>query len=95
MTPNIAIVHVNCLHGPSFRLWLPLFLLWIPAILLARLPGFELRWIWWLSVGATIMQLCMNLLLLRREFRGQSLCRVAVHGEAAALCGSVQRERCH
>ena len=35
MTPNIAIVYVNCLHGPSFRLWLPLFLLWIPAILLA------------------------------------------------------------
>jgi hypothetical protein len=35
MTPNIAIVHVNCLHGPSFRLWLPLFPLWIPAILLA------------------------------------------------------------
>ena len=35
MTPNIAIVHVNCLHGPSLRLGLPLFLLWIPAILLA------------------------------------------------------------
>ena len=35
MTPNIAIVHVNCPHGPNFRLWLPLFLLWIPAILLA------------------------------------------------------------
>jgi hypothetical protein len=35
MTPNIAVVHVNSLHGPSFRLWLPLFLLWIPAILLA------------------------------------------------------------
>jgi len=35
MTPNIAIVHVNCVQGPSFRLWLPLFLLWIPAILVA------------------------------------------------------------
>ena len=35
MTPNLAIVHVNVLHGPNFRLWLPLFLLWIPAILLA------------------------------------------------------------
>lgn len=35
MTPNIAIVHVNVLHGPNFRLWLPLFLLWIPAVLLA------------------------------------------------------------
>lgn len=41
----------------------------IPAFLLARLPGFELRWIWYLSVGATIVQLLMNLLLLRREFR--------------------------
>ncbi len=40
----------------------------IPAILLSRMPGFELRWIWWLSVGATILQLGMNLLLLRREF---------------------------
>ena len=35
MTPNFAIVHVNWVHGPNFRLWLPLFLLWIPAILLA------------------------------------------------------------
>lgn len=35
MTPNIAVVHVNHLHGPNFRLWLPLFLLWIPTILLA------------------------------------------------------------
>ena len=34
MTPNIAIIHVNCPYGPNFRLWLPLFLLWIPAILL-------------------------------------------------------------
>jgi putative MATE family efflux protein len=41
----------------------------IPAVLLARLPGFELRWIWYLSVGATIMQLAINLVLLRREFR--------------------------
>jgi hypothetical protein len=35
LTPNIAIVQVNCVHGRSFRLWLPLLLLWIPAILLA------------------------------------------------------------
>ena len=43
----------------------------IPAVLLARLTGFELRWIWWLSVTATILQLSMNLLLLRREFRAR------------------------
>ena len=41
----------------------------IPAILLSRMPGFQLRWIWYLSVAATIMQVGMNLLLLRREFR--------------------------
>jgi putative MATE family efflux protein len=41
----------------------------IPAILLSRMPGFQLRWIWYLSVGATLLQVGMNLLLLRREFR--------------------------
>lgn len=41
----------------------------IPAILLSRMAGFELRWIWYLSVAATILQLGMNLALLRREFR--------------------------
>jgi len=41
----------------------------IPAILLSRMAGFELRWIWYLSVAATVLQLTMNLILLRREFR--------------------------
>ena len=27
MTPNLAVLHVNYVHGPNFRLWLPLFLL--------------------------------------------------------------------
>jgi putative MATE family efflux protein len=40
-----------------------------PAILLARMQGFELRWLWYLSVTATILQLAVNLLLLRREFQ--------------------------
>jgi hypothetical protein len=35
MTPNVAIVHVSYVHGPNFRLWLPLFLLWVPAVVLA------------------------------------------------------------
>jgi putative MATE family efflux protein len=43
----------------------------IPAVLMARMAGFELRWLWWLSVAATIMQLGMNLVLLRREFRAR------------------------
>jgi Na+-driven multidrug efflux pump len=41
----------------------------IPAILLARVPGFELRWIWYLSVAAVTLQMTLNLLLLRREFQ--------------------------
>lgn len=43
----------------------------VPAIWLSRLPGFELHWVWYLSVGATLLQLAMNLLLLRREFRAR------------------------
>ena len=41
----------------------------IPAILLSQMPSFELKWIWYLSVGATVMQVMMNLMLLKREFR--------------------------
>ncbi len=41
----------------------------IPVLLLSRLPGFELRWIWYLSVVAILAQLAIILLLLRREFR--------------------------
>jgi putative MATE family efflux protein len=41
----------------------------IPAFALARVPGFELRWIWYLSVVAGAMQLVVIMLLLRREFR--------------------------
>ncbi len=41
----------------------------IPAFLLARLPNFQLTWIWYLSVAAVIVQLTISMLLLRREFR--------------------------
>jgi len=40
----------------------------IPAIILSRLPGFELRWIWYLSAITIVFQLTAVLLLLRREF---------------------------
>jgi putative MATE family efflux protein len=40
----------------------------IPAVLLSRLPGFQLHWIWYLSVAAIMVQLAATLLLLRREF---------------------------
>jgi putative MATE family efflux protein len=40
----------------------------VPAFLVARLPGFALHWIWYLSVVAITVQLAITLLLLRREF---------------------------
>ncbi|HJQ12428.1 MAG TPA: MATE family efflux transporter [Gemmatimonadaceae bacterium] len=40
----------------------------VPAIILARMPGFQLVWVWYLSAGAVIVQLALALLLLRREF---------------------------
>ena len=41
----------------------------VPAIVMSRMPGFELRWIWYLSVGALVFQLVTVLVLLQREFR--------------------------
>ncbi len=41
----------------------------VPTLILARLPTFELRWIWYLSVTAIVIQLGIILVLLRREFR--------------------------
>jgi Na+-driven multidrug efflux pump len=52
----------------------------IPAVILARVPGFQLRWLWFLSVGAVLAQLAASLLLLRREFR-RRLNWPAVSGE--------------
>ena len=40
-----------------------------PAFMLARAPGFQLRWIWFLSMGAVYVQLTLSLWLLRREYR--------------------------
>jgi putative MATE family efflux protein len=41
----------------------------VPALALSRLPGFELRWIWYVAVLASLVHLTVNMLLLRREFR--------------------------
>jgi hypothetical protein len=37
--------------------------------MLAQTPGFALRWIWYISAAAVLVQLLLNLLLLKREFR--------------------------
>jgi Na+-driven multidrug efflux pump len=41
----------------------------VPVLLLAQAPGFSLRWIWYISAGAVVVQLAINLWLLQREFR--------------------------
>jgi putative MATE family efflux protein len=41
----------------------------VPAVILSRQPGFELRWIWYLSVATIGLQLLLSSLFLRREFR--------------------------
>ena len=41
----------------------------IPVLLLSRVPGFVLRWVWLLSAATIVVQLAISLLLLRREFR--------------------------
>ena len=41
----------------------------VPAFIMSGMPGFQLRWIWYLSIAALIVQLTLNLLLLQREMR--------------------------
>ena len=40
----------------------------VPTLALARLPGFRLEWVWYLSVLTVWLQLGLTLWLLRREF---------------------------
>src|SRR3989442_539423 len=40
----------------------------IPGVIISRLPGFELHWLWWLSVASVFVQLLLAMVLLRREF---------------------------
>jgi MATE family, multidrug efflux pump len=54
---------------PLFSSATRLFLFVLPAVLLARTPGFEIRYVWYLSVASQLIQACVNLLLLRRELR--------------------------
>jgi len=39
----------------------------LPALLLSRTSGFNIKIVWYLSVGSQLLQACINLLLLRRE----------------------------
>ena len=48
---------------------LRLILFAVPAYLLSSLPNFELRYVWYISVGSVIGELFVCLWLLRREFK--------------------------
>lgn len=54
---------------PLFSSISRLFLFILPALLLARSPGFEIKHVWYLSVGSQCLQAVINLLLLRWELR--------------------------
>jgi Na+-driven multidrug efflux pump len=40
----------------------------IPAVVMSRMPGFQLRWLWYLSLVTGYVQLALSMLLLRREY---------------------------
>src|SRR3954468_6832275 len=46
-----------------------LFLFAIPALLLARRPGFQIEYVWYLSVASQVLQAVINLWRLRRVLR--------------------------
>lgn len=41
----------------------------VPALIVSRIPGFEIREVWYLSVGTVVFQMCVNLFLLWHELR--------------------------
>ena len=57
-----------------------LILFALPALLISRLPGFEITYVWYLSVGSQVIQACTNLWLLHRELQ-----RKLVFPELAAV----------
>jgi len=54
---------------PLFSSMTRLFLFALPALFISRTPGFEIRYVWYLSVASQLLQMCINLLLLQRELR--------------------------
>jgi Na+-driven multidrug efflux pump len=54
---------------PLFASALRVILFAMPAIIWSRMPGFKIEHIWYLSVASVTIQMAINLLLLRREFR--------------------------
>jgi putative MATE family efflux protein len=58
----------------------------VPVLLLARVEGFTLLWVWYISAAAVVVQLILNLALLRREFR------LRLNFAASDAAGAPQRD---
>jgi putative MATE family efflux protein len=54
---------------PLFSSMTRLLIFILPALLIARTPGFEIKYVWYLSVASQLFQAGLNLWLLRRELR--------------------------
>src|SRR5947208_2854650 len=54
---------------PLFSSLTRLMLFAVPALLISHMPDFEIRELWYLSVGSIVFQMCVNLFLLRHELR--------------------------
>jgi putative MATE family efflux protein len=54
---------------PLFSSLTRLILFAVPAMLISRTAAFEIRQVWYLSVGSIVLQMSVNLLLLRQELR--------------------------
>jgi Na+-driven multidrug efflux pump len=54
---------------PLFASLTRLVLFAVPALIISRMPGFQIREVWFLSIGTVILQMCVNLFLLRHELR--------------------------
>ncbi len=66
-----------------------LLLFALPATLLSQRPGFQIRYVWYLSVLSIFFQACVNLVLLQREFRRKLTFRETPDLTAAAGAASV------
>jgi Na+-driven multidrug efflux pump len=54
---------------PLFSSLTRLVLFAVRAVLISRTQGIKIREIWYLSVGSIVLQMCVNLWLLRHELR--------------------------
>jgi Na+-driven multidrug efflux pump len=55
----------------------------IPAVFLSSQPGFQIHYLWYLSVATVTLQAVVSFLLLRREFRRRLIAAPAASPVAA------------